>query len=248
MLAMTGVQDVHLDLGHVGIYRALVEQAGLDTAQETALFDVLQRKARPELADLMVEFALDAHHSDIFKALPRLNGGVDVLSKAGALLGAANDTVKQALQDLQAMANRLQRDYPALNVSFDLAELRGYHYHTGMVFAAFVPSVGREIARGGRYDNIGGVFGRARPATGFSADLKVLVSLLDTDRDDATHCIFAPAVDDADLAEVVRDLRADGHRVIRQLPGQSGAAEQLGCSAQLEKQGKKWVASPLASR
>lgn len=249
MLAISGVQNVHLDMGHVGIYRALVEQAGLNQQQEAELFDVLQRKARTELAELVDQFAVPRQFKTIFNALPKLNGGVEVLAKAGELLDIGNDGIRTALQDLQNIARKLQRDYPSLTVSFDLAELRGYHYHTGMVFAAFVPTVGREIARGGRYDNIGAVFGRARPATGFSADLKVLVSLFDSDAVSVEQTVFAPTSDDdSDLSRVIRDLRAAGTRVIRQLPGQQGSAEQLGCSAILEKHDQQWLVKPLGSR
>ncbi|MCK9605626.1 MAG: ATP phosphoribosyltransferase regulatory subunit [Methylomonas sp.] len=249
MLAISGVQNVHLDMGHVGIYRALVEQAGLSRQQEAELFDVLQRKARTELAELVDQFSIPAHFKAIFNALPKLNGGVEVLAKASELLDIDNDGIRTALQDLQSIAQKLQRDYPSLTVSFDLAELRGYHYHTGMVFAAFVPTVGREIARGGRYDNIGAVFGRARPATGFSADLKVLVSLFDSDAVSVQQSVFAPpAGDDSDLSRFIRDLRAAGTRVIQQLPGQQGSAEQLGCSAILENHDQQWLVKPLGSR
>jgi ATP phosphoribosyltransferase regulatory subunit len=223
----------------------LVEQAGLSQQQETQLFDVLQRKARTELAELVALFDISENCKVIFNALPKLNGDLGVLAQAVDLLGATNASIKSALQDLQAIAEKLQQDYPALTVSFDLAELRGYHYHTGMVFAAFVPSMGREIARGGRYDNIGAVFGRARPATGFSADLKVLVSLLTGDAPAPAQNVYAPAVDEAALSQVVRDLRASGTRVIRQLPGQQGDAEQLGCNAILIKQDQQWVVTPI---
>lgn len=245
MLAMSGAQHVHLDLGHVGIYRALVEQAGLDQQQEAELFDVLQRKARTELAELVDSLTVSESLKAIFNALPKLNGGREILDKATALL-AGNQAIAKALADLQAVANKLARDYPSLTVSFDLAELRGYHYHTGMVFAAFVPSIGKEIARGGRYDNIGAVFGRARAATGFSADLKVLAALSHGDNPIMQQTIFAPSNDDHDLATVIRDLRADGARVIRQLPGQTGGAEQLGCDSILEKQGSQWIVKSLA--
>ncbi|MBS4050211.1 MAG: ATP phosphoribosyltransferase regulatory subunit [Methylomonas sp.] len=246
MLAISGVQNVHLDMGHVGIYRALVEQTGLNRQQEAELFDVLQRKARTELAELVDQFAVPAQFKAIFNALPKLNGGSEVLAKAGELLNIGNDGIRAALLDLQNIAHKLQRDYPSLTVSFDLAELRGYHYHTGMVFAAFVPTIGREIARGGRYDNIGAVFGRARPATGFSADLKVLASLFDSDAASVEQTVFAPAPDDdSDLLQVIRDLRAAGTRVIQQLPGQQGSAVQLGCSAILEKHDQQWLVKPL---
>ena len=245
MLALSGAQNVHLDLGHVGIYRALAEQANLDAQQESELFDVLQRKARTELAELLTELAISEDLKADFNALPKLNGDQNILATAAATLKTSSAAIDAAIADLQTIAAQFAKDYPSLTVSFDLAELRGYHYHTGMVFAAFVPTIGKEIARGGRYDNIGAVFGRARPATGFSADLKVLAALLDDANQAEKQCIFAPALPDDDLSQTIRDLRASGTLVIRQLPGQSGSAEDMGCNAVLEKQAHKWVVKPL---
>ncbi len=248
MLAIIGLQNVHLDLGHVGIYRALSKQAGLDKAQEAELFDVLQRKARPELAELMARYSIDNELKAMFLKLPELNGGKDVLAKAKVVLLTANSEVKKALADLEAIAEKLTGGFPSLPISFDLAELRGYHYHTGVVFAAFVPSVGREIARGGRYDNIGAIFGRARPATGFSADLKVLSALGKTAyTQELTTLIFAPYVDDAALTQKIRDLRAQGLAVVQQLPGQAGTAQDFKCTSVLEQDYQNWVVKPLAS-
>lgn len=247
MLALTGLQNIHLDLGHVGIYRALSRQAGLTELQEGALFDVLQRKARPELHVLIDSYAINADLKAMLLKLPELNGGKDVLDKARLLFLKANNEVKHALENLESIAERLAVHFPFLPISFDLAELRGYHYHTGMVFAAFVPSIGREIARGGRYDNIGAVFGRARPATGFSADLKLLSSLSkqycqETQRE----LIFAPYSEDVQLNEKIRELRADQQAVIQQLPGQTGSAKELGCTSILEQDNQIWVVRPLA--
>jgi ATP phosphoribosyltransferase regulatory subunit len=245
MLALSGAQNVHLDLGHVGIYRALAEQANLGAQQESELFDVLQRKARTELAELLTELAISEDLKADFNALPKLNGDQNILAAAAVTLKTGSTAIDAAIADLQTIAAKLAKDYPSLTVSFDLAELRGYHYHTGMVFAAFVPTIGKEIARGGRYHNIGAVFGRARPATGFSADLKVLAALLDDANQAEKQCIFAPALPDDDLSQTIRDLRASGTLVIRQLPGQSGSAEDMGCNAVLEKQAHKWVVKPL---
>ena len=248
MLAITGLQNVHLDLGHVGIYRALSRQAGLSEQQESELFDVLQRKARPELAELMDNYPIDHDLKGMFLKLPELNGGKDTITKAQAVFLKANDEVKNALADLAAIAEQLAARFPSLPISFDLAELRGYHYHTGMVFAAFVPSVGREIARGGRYDNIGAVFGRARPATGFSADLKLLSALSKQSYQIAQReLIFAPYSDDAALNEKIRDLRAQQQAVVQQLPGQTGSAKELACTSILEHDNQNWVVRPLAS-
>ncbi len=246
-LALSGLQNVHLDLGHVGIYRALVAQAGLSSQQETQLFDVLQRKAGSELKELLQGFNIDERFKALFMALSKLNGGRDVLEKAAALLNIGNESVAKALANLQNIADKLRRDFPLLPVSFDLAELRGYHYHTGLVFAAFIPAVGREIARGGRYDNIGEIFGRARAATGFSADLKQLVSLCANSIDQtATPVILAPYAEDADLLLIIRDLRAEGATVIQYLPNQVGNAADLGCTATLERQDQRWLVKPLA--
>ncbi|MFA6163458.1 MAG: ATP phosphoribosyltransferase regulatory subunit [Methylobacter sp.] len=247
MLAMAGLQDVHLDLGHVGIYRALSRQAGLTDVQEAELFDVLQRKARPELQELMADYSIDSDLKAMFLKLPELNGGKETISKARTVLLAANGEVKQALADLEAIAEKLEVSFPSLPVSFDLAELRGYHYHTGIVFAAFVPSVGREIARGGRYDNIGAIFGRERPATGFSADLKLLSALSKTSFiKEPRALIFAPYLDDAALNEKIRDLRAQGLAVVQQLPGQAGTAQELGCTSVLEQDHQNWFVRTLA--
>lgn len=247
VLAMAGLKNVHLDLGHVGIYRGLVAQANLTVEQELALFEVLQRKSNCELVELLQEYAVGADLQAVFQALPKLNGDKSVLANARKVFGAATDCVNDALSQLEELAEILHRYYPELTISFDLAELRGYHYHTGMVFAAFVPEVGKEIARGGRYDNIGQIFGSARPATGFSADLKVLAALTKKEQvaEDVIK-IFAPiAVGDLALDEKVRDLRATGHIVIKQLTGQQDDAVQLACNQKLEKIDKNWVLVPL---
>jgi ATP phosphoribosyltransferase regulatory subunit len=247
MLAMCGLQNVHLDLGHVGIYRALSKQAELNDVQESELFDILQRKARPELQALMADYRIDDALKAMFLKLPELNGGKDTIEKARSVLLAASDEVKQALADLEAIAEKLTVNFPSLPISFDLAELRGYHYHTGIVFAAFVPSVGREIARGGRYDNIGAIFGRARPATGFSADLKVLSALARTScQKQQRNLIFAPYLDDPALLEKIRDLRSQGLEVVQQLPGQTGTAQQLRCTSVLEQDRQKWFIRALS--
>lgn len=244
-LAITGLENVHLDLGHVGIYGALCAQAGLSEPQETTLFDVLQRKAIAELKELLTDYAIADEFKSLFIALASLNGDLQVLNKAASLFNAYPE-ILQALNDLTGLAKKLHRDFPVLPLSFDLAELRGYHYHTGIVFAAFIPGLGREIARGGRYDNIGAVFGRSRPATGFSADLKALVKYYQTDEKNRQKAIvFAPNLEDMDLAQTIRDLRADGTIVIQALPNQFGTALDMGCTAYLEKEAQHWVIKPL---
>jgi len=245
-LAMAGLQNVHVDLGHVGVFRGLARQAGLNPDQETQVFDVLQRKARPELAELLGAFDLTAEMRSMLAALPELNGSAGVIGQARQTLTSVDPPVMRALDDLDQIARQLSQAFPSLPIHFDLAELRGYRYQTGMVFAAFVPDHGREIARGGRYDEVGKVFGRARPATGFSADLKVLASLAaGLEGAGCVQSIFAPCIDDADLLEKVRDLRSAGQHVIQELSGQAGSPADMGCTHKLDKRGREWEVVPL---
>jgi ATP phosphoribosyltransferase regulatory subunit len=239
-LKTTGVEDLYLDLGHVGIYKGLAEQAGLNKYQERELFDALQRKALPEVDRLLDSFSIDPDHAAMLARLGELNGD-DALQQARNLLQGASKRVQDALDYLQLMADQIASWLPEVPVHFDLAELRGYHFHTGVVFAAFVPGSGKEIARGGRYDAIGSVFGRARPATGFSCDLKTLIRvaqlpLQGTDR----GAVFAPVSDDPGLQQEIVRLRAEGVRVVCALPGQHGDAAQMGCDQQLALTDGQW--------
>ena len=245
-LEACGIHDAHLDLGHVGIFRQLAEMAGLDHDREAELFEMLQRKARAELETAVAEYGLDDDHAGRLLALIDLNGGDEVLAAARERLAGAGPRVDAALATLAAIATAMRRERPGLTLHFDLAELRGYRYHTGVVFAAFVPGHGDVLARGGRYDEVGRFFGRARPATGFSADLRTLMQLAD---DEATALpdsgIFAPADDDPALCATIRELRAAGERVIRALPGQAGDAATMGCDRELVGHGDAWVVRAL---
>ncbi len=227
------VDDIYMDLGNVDIYRGLANQAGLSQEDESQLFDMLQRKAVTEINTLLDTLNISDSMKTMLAGLPSLNGGKEVFTKARALLTDADTSVKDAVDYLEKTAElMLQRFADKLSeskVHFDLSELQGYHYKTGVVFAAFVPQLGQAIARGGRYDDIGRVFGRARAATGFSTDLKIL-NQLSGKQFDLPERIFAPiGVDQS----VVASLRADGNIVIEQLPGQETDAEAMGCSKKL---------------
>lgn len=245
-LECAAVPEVYLDLGHVGIFRALAKQAGLDSEQEMAMFDALQRKAIPEIEGLVASFGVDAESGKMLAALAELSGGAEALAQARERLAAASDEVINAISELEHLAEQLNKRRPDVPVHFDLGELRGYHYHTGVVFAAFAPGLGQELARGGRYDDIGKVFGRARPARGFSADLKLLFRLGSPDIKAQPKSIYAPVCDEPELMNKIKELRAQGSRVICALPGQSGDAQAMGCGEALEKQGTDWVVVPVA--
>lgn len=219
MLAIAGLQRVHLDLGHVGIFRGLTNKVGLTEEQEAELFEVLQRKAADELEVLLTSYKLDAIWHQAFSSLINLNGDLSVLEQAKSSLAIGGAEVIDAIDELQQTANMLQRSYPSLPLYFDLAELRCYQYQTGIVFAAYVPGFGSEVARGGRYDNLTGESGNKLPATGFSADIKVLSRLSSLNDVVAQDVIFAPNSDDADLQELIRQLRASKKIVLQELPG-----------------------------
>lgn len=239
-LEKAGVRDVYLDLGHVGIFKGLAHQAGLDSRQESALFDALQRKAIPEINQLLSDFSIQPPHAAMLSQLAELNGD-DALDRAEGLFREASTTVREALAYLRKMREQVAFWLPDIPIHFDLAELRGYHFHTGVVFAAFVPGSGKEIARGGRYDDIGQVFGRARPATGFSTDLKTLIRVSTiTETSQEVAGIFAAWSDDPAQQALIDELRAQGQRVICGLPGQHGGAGELGCSRQLDCRDGEW--------
>ena len=238
-LELSGIGNLHMDLGHVGIYRALAGAAGLNAGDEQQLFDALQRKAADDVATLTE--ALDAGVRDMLRALVELNGDVAVLASARTRLAAAPQAVQDALDALQSIADALAARFPGLPLYFDLGELRGYHYHTGVVFAAFLPGMGQSIAQGGRYDDIGADFGRARPATGFSTDLRSLIALGEAASDIAAPAIWAPDVLDAALWQQMRQLRSSGERVLQALPGQSlEAARAAGCDRYLQQVDGVW--------
>lgn len=241
-LHAAGLSDLHLDLGHVGIYRGLVKEAGLTAEAETILFDALQRKAEPELRDWLARLEVAPPHAGMLLALASLNGGEEALDEAQGLLRRAGAPVREAFANLRALAQAARR-IEGVTLHFDLAELRGYRYHTGAVFAAFVPGKGQAVAQGGRYDDIGGIFGRARPATGFSTDLRALLPFF-TDRPPAVRGIFAPPDPDPELEARIAALRRAGERVIQALPGQQGGAAAMGCDRVMERRGGVWEAVP----
>ncbi len=244
-LALAGIENAYLDIGHVGIYRGLARQAGLDLTGEMALFEALQRKALPEIEDLISSQGVQGEPARMLLSLAELNGE-DALARAEAVLRSADASVHAALAYIRRVAEELRRWLPDVPVHFDLAELRGYHYKTGVVFAAFVPGWGQEIARGGRYDDIGRVFGRARPAVGFSTDLKGLLRLgagLQT-RHQQADAVFAPWSADAGLQEAIARLRRAGRRVVTELPGQAAGASELGCAEMLVQKDGSWALVP----
>jgi len=239
-----GVRDLHIDLGHVGVFRGLIQQAGLDDAVQAELFEILQRKATPELKQLLEGQALPDELADAFLGLIDLNGGKDIPDQAQKLLGKFGDEVARSVDQLITLSELVKKRIPDAPLYFDLAELRGYHYHSGVMFAAYVPGHGDGIAFGGRYDDVGSSFGRARPATGFSMDLKTLMSITNNISGNRPG-IFSPWSDDIQLRNKIDKLRAEGEIVIMQLPDQTGTAKDMECDRELVREGDEWVVKKL---
>jgi ATP phosphoribosyltransferase regulatory subunit len=239
------IDDVYLDLGNVDIYRGLAKQAGLSEETESQLFEMMQRKAITEINTLLDGLDIDNDMKTMLSGLCFLNGDREVFAKARLLLSKADDAVIKAVDYLEKTAALMRQRLADMNmadikVHYDLSELHGYHYKTGVVFAAFVPQRGQAIARGGRYDDIGEVFGRARAATGFSTDLKVL-NQLSAKQFAVSEKIFSPSVDDPKLKQVINALRAEGKIVIEQLSGQTADAGEMGCKQSLSLSDGQWV-------
>ena len=238
-LAACGVADVRLDVGHVGVFRALAREGGVAAELEAELLEALLAKDRPSLAGLTA--GLPPATREALRALPDLYGGAEVIDRAAERLPAL-PAIGRALADLQALVSE-----NGLAMSIDLADLRGYHYHSGVVFAAYCPGLPSAIALGGRYDEVGKAFGRARPATGFSMDLRELARVASVPARRAA--ILAPhatsAGTDEGLRAAIEALRRAGEAVVSDLPGHAAARSELGCDRQLVQRGGGWKVEPL---
>jgi ATP phosphoribosyltransferase regulatory subunit len=210
-LKLAGIERCTLDLGHVSIYHKLLAECDLSPAHEQQVFDALQRKSLPDLNIVLAELP-PARRKQILE-LASLHGGEAVLDQV--------NWAPEAVRELREVAAAIAARYPEVKVYFDLSELRGYHYHTGLVFAAYVDGHGQAVANGGRYDDVGQVFGRARPATGFNTDLKALLHWLSDSLSAARGAaICAPAQAGDGLWQRVSELRAAGEVVISSLSGE----------------------------
>jgi len=247
-LAGLSNEDLVLDLGHVGVYQGLCKAAELDDSQQDAVFTAMTRGSLPDTHAALMSANCSEVIFDALCGLLQLQGGEEVLDRAQDLVGAA-DGICTALQTLKEVVSAVQQSHPGVRLVIDLAELRGYRYHTGMLFAAYT-SAGDVIARGGRYDAIGKAFGRDRPATGFSGDLIELTRLAAAQQpqsnNDSIKGVFVPAIEnltDQQLSarwEMIMNLRTSGERVVLALPADGSTAASLHCNHQLLERDGQW--------
>ena len=231
-LKAAGTPASRIDISHVGVFRALVNAAKLDTDKEAKVLHFLQVKDIPGLRDFSVNVA--EPYRSAFLRLPELYGGSSLLDAAASQLPVLPEIIS-AFETMKS----LQVAMPDLPLSFDLADLRGYHYHNGIVFAAYYPGFPSALAQGGRYDGVGKDFGRARPATGFSMDLREVARLGAVGA--PSRAILAPysAGNAALLARVV-ELREQGEIVVELLPGEIGCEGPF-CDRFLIESNGQWI-------
>ncbi len=243
LLRASGIERLHLDLGHVGIYRTLAAWARLPHACEMDLFEAIRRRSRPDVERVLREAKSVVRAA--FSALMDLRGGPQILDQASQTLGGMCDAVEPSLEQMRAVAESLTRHHADVSLHVDLAELRGYRYHTGVVFAAYAPGHGRSVAQGGRYDDIGASFGRSRSATGFSADLRQLARFGDGARRAPRAGIVAPYTEDEALRREVESLRRQGERVVSLLPRQPLDPMRTECDRVLVQRDGRWQVEQL---
>jgi len=230
-LAVCGISGARLDVGHVAVFRAICRHARVGHELESELYEVLAAKDLPAVR--VVTAKLPKSTREALLALPELYGDAAMLERAARVLPKYPE-IKAALRDLRILSRNGR-----IPVSVDLADLRGYHYHSGVVFAAYAPGAANALALGGRYDEVGRAFGRARPATGFSMDLRDLSRA--APQEEGTAAVRAPHSRDPGLAAAIEKLRWAGEVVVVSLPGHARTPMHPECDRELVKRAGKWV-------
>lgn len=235
-LQLAGLHDVTLDLSHAGVLHALIANDPAALKAQDELIALLRTKDVPGLKVLSTNFKATVR--DAVLALASLHGDVSVLKRAKEQLPDL-PAVRAALADLSALAHSADH----VRVNIDLAELSGYQYESGVTFALYVPGLPNALARGGRYDQVGEAFGRARPATGFSMDLREIARLLPGAA--ATPAIRAPWGREPALQKLIAELRAAGEIVIQHLPGHDDEQQEFDVDREIVAQQGGYVVRKL---
>ena len=230
-LEALGLTEIHVELGDVSIFRRLMDRAHLDGATKDEIFELIQKKANHSLASATQLKIDDASLAEKINRLPSLCGDLTVLEEAKVLFSDQTELLDSVAR-LRKLSTGLLNRYPNLKISVDLSELRGFNYHTGAVFAAYDAMSGQIVSRGGRYDNVGELFGRSRPATGFDIEISNLVDLLPASESQPRVVISRSESADEQIQSSmlwskIEALRAEGYRVIEGKPPAGFAGYQL---------------------
>lgn len=235
-LALAGFPQVRLDLSHAGILHAIIKNDPLAQADKSTLYSLLRTKDIPDLQALVANYG--ARTRAALLALPNLYGDVSVLSRARDSL-PSDPQISAALDELDSLVKMAG----TADVTIDLADLSGYQYESGAMFSLYVPGLPNAVARGGRYDHVGEAFGRARPATGFSMDLRELARLLPNA--ERKCAIRAPWAKDPTLRSRITELRQAGEIVIQNLPGHENDQDEFDCDRAIVIENGNWILKKL---
>ena len=237
-LHVSGISSFHVDLSDARILPALLRGQGLASSQQEAIAQALSGKDISAIR--RIGASLPTSLCEALVALVQLYGGLDVLDQAEEIFKDWPE-VLLALSQMRWLATHVHGH----QVSIDLADLRGATYYSGPRFAVFVPEASDALVRGGRYDEVGALFGRKRPAAGFSLDIKALVSLIQ--RPVPQAAIRAPWGEDEGLHQAITLLRQQGHTVVCMLPGHDSEVDEFHCDRELVLLKGQWILQPLAS-
>ena len=238
-LDVVRISNICLDVGHIGIFRSLISKSQLNSMQESEVFEIVKRKAKDELKIFYKKLKINDDSSKAMLDLIDLHGDAGILDDAIHAFDKLSPDIRKYVNEVKTLTDSIIDKFD-VSINIDLSELRGYNYHTGMIYTAFVPNEGKGIAFGGRYDDIGSAFGKARPATGFSTDVKQLLELQNIS-EDTPDKIFAPVDDNDSLQKKITELREQGKIVIQELEGQNATAKEMNCNQTLVCENDQWV-------
>lgn len=237
-LAVAGFEKILLDIGHAGVIEAVFNALQLSDAARQSFLDILSRKSHPDLEAFLQLGVVSPEQQDLCRAMLTLHGPRAVLDQALAQLVPQVPAVEAPLREMMQVADQLTAMHPDIDFYFDVGEMRGLDYHTGLIVAAYDQQEGNLLAKGGRYDDVGAAFGRARAAIGFSMDLLNLAQLSPVAPVQRLG-ILAPNSADATLQTLVKQLRLSGERVVNALPEHEDA-HALGCDRKIVSQEGDW--------
>ena len=239
-LLIANIRSRTLEVTHIGIFRGICSAASFTDEFEDQVLEALVKKDRTSLTEMLHGEGVDSVVMTNLLLLIDLNGDLDIVNEARKKFSSLPESVSEAIEELAALCDLLKQFIPEVELHVDLAELRGYRYHSGIMFAAYVPEMGRSIAWGGRYDGVQKQLGRDRGATGFSTDLRILEQFLEKDERFET-VVIAPSGNDKKLLAAMGRYRKEGYTVIQSLPGQSDEWNQLSIEFRLVSRNDEWI-------